>query len=107
MRRLIFVAAIMLATSPALAWSAIDRMRTAQAIGSVLASEEFCGLSYNHEAIAGHIEKIVPADDMEFAGTLRMMTDGAGYELDSMSGSQKAAHCAQIRRVAKSYGFTD
>lgn len=106
-RRTICCVAALVAATPAFAWSDADRMRTAIALGSVLAAEEFCGLHYNHDAVAAHIEKTVPADDMAFAGMLQTMTSGAGYELEDMSGSQKAAHCAQIRRVAKSYGFTD
>lgn len=107
MRRTIWCVAALLAATPAFAWSDVDRIDAAEAIGSVLASEKFCGLLYRHDAIAAYIDKTVPADDMEFAGTLRTMTYSAGYDLEDMSGSQKAAHCAQIRRVAKSYGFTD
>lgn len=107
MNRVACIVAATLLASPALAWNDLERMTAAQAIGSVLASEEFCELAYNHAAIAAHIENSVPADDMQFAGMLQLMTDGSRFELEGMSGSQKAAHCTQTRRVAASFGFID
>lgn len=107
MRLTIAIAALAASSSFAFAWDSLERMKVAHSIGSVLAAEEFCELTYNQEAIAGHIEKVVPADDMQFAGMLQTMTSGASYDLENMTGAQKAAHCTQIKRVAKSYGFTD
>jgi hypothetical protein len=85
----------------------LDSFAIATNLGSVIASEEVCGLTYNQDAIARYIEDNVPADDMGFASTLNLMTDGAGYQISSMSESAKTAHCAQTRRVAKSYGFVE
>ena len=100
-----FVVAIALAVSTS-AIAAADSMEVATSLGSVLASEEPCGLSYDHAAIERYIEKNVKADDMGFAGMLNMMTSGSAYSIKEMSPSAMAAHCAQIRRVAKSFGFT-
>ncbi|MFK0384999.1 hypothetical protein [Agrobacterium sp. NPDC090273] len=74
-------------------------------LGTVLAAEEFCDLSYDQEKIAAYIEKTVAADDMEFASRLQLMTDGKKFQQENMSKTAKAAHCVQIRRVAKTNGF--
>ena len=84
----------------------LETMELATHLGSVLASEEACGLAYDQAAIAAFIEEKVPADDLGFPSMLSTMTSGAQYELQGMSASQKTAHCAQIKRIAKSYGFT-
>ncbi|WP_192913868.1 hypothetical protein [Roseibium sediminis] len=68
---------------------------------------ELNGLHRPGDLIEAWIENTVPADDMEFASQLSVMTDGTKYNLADMTASTKTAHCAQIRRVAKSYRFTD
>jgi hypothetical protein len=80
-------------------------MRLAIDLGDVLGSETICGLTYDQAGIAAFIEKSVPANDMSFTSNLRMMTDAAQSENAELSGSAKTAHCAQITRVARSYGF--
>lgn len=80
-------------------------MTLANELGSVLASESLCGLSFDQGAISAFIEKRVAADDLSFASTLQMMTTGQEFQLKGMSTSSKTAHCTQIGRVAKSYGF--
>lgn len=107
MRALLAMLLSIVVVAPAAAWSDLERMTTANALGSVLGSEKACGLSYKQDAIERFIEKKVPASDMEFATNLTMMTTGNRVQVDEMSPSQKAAHCRQISRVAKSYGFTD
>jgi len=104
-----WVAAALLAGTlgSAHAWSDLERMQAVMQLSNVLASEELCELTYNQAKIEAYIEKTVPADDMEFAAELGMMTQGAQYNLGQMTPSTKTAHCAQIRRVAKSYGFSD
>lgn len=81
-------------------------IQIATQLASVLASEELCQLSYDQVAIEAFIEKSVKADDMGFASTLKMMTSGQEFQNKNLTTSGKTAHCAQIRRVAKSYGFT-
>ena len=75
-------------------------------LGTVIGSEAFCGLTYDHDAIAQWVDENVSADDMSFASTLNMMTMGQEYQNAAMSDSAKAAHCRSIVRVAQSYGFT-
>ncbi len=99
------VATFALAT-PSLGES-LEMMQLASDLGSVLAAEEKCDLSYDQDAIAAFIEKNVEEDDMSFPSTLRAMTGTAEWQLDDMSKSAMTAHCMQIRRVAKSYGFTN
>ncbi|MBS1164136.1 MAG: signal recognition particle [Proteobacteria bacterium] len=86
--------------------AAKDSTDVAHALGQVLAAEEACGFSYDQAAIEAFIDKNVEANDMEFTGTLALLTGGSEYELKQMSASQKTAHCRQVGRVAKSYGFT-
>lgn len=99
-------AAFLIATVAFAAPAVASSTNTAIALGTVLASEEICGLTYNQDAIGKYIEQNVAADDMQFASTLQMMTDGTRLNLQEMGKSQLTAHCAQIKRVAKSYGFT-
>jgi hypothetical protein len=93
-----------LASAPAIG-AAIDSMNLANELGSVLASEKLCGLTYDQDAISAFIESKVSAKDMSFANTLMMMTRGNEVQLEDLSPAGKVAHCTQIRRVAKSYGF--
>lgn len=93
---------------PTIAWAqSMETMEIATNLGSVLASEQKCGLSYSQPAIEAYIEKNVPADDMDFPSTLSMMTQGSEFQMRDMSQSALTAHCSQIKRVAKSYGFTE
>lgn len=104
MYRTILMAALAAVSGPVAA-QGLDSMNVAVELGTVLASEEACGLSFNQEAIAAFIEANVAADDMSFASTLGMMTGGKKYEIDEMSASSKTAHCTQIKRVAATYKF--
>lgn len=85
--------------------SSLGSMQLASDLGTVLASEEACGLSYDQAAIARWIEERVPAEDMAFPGNLQLMTSGAEWSLGEMSVSAMTAHCVQVRRIARSYGF--
>ncbi len=82
-----------------------DSMMKAQDLGSVLASETFCGLSYDQDAIATWIDANTDPADMGFAASLETMTMGAAYNLKDMSPSGKTAHCRSITRTAQHYGF--
>lgn len=85
----------------------MDSMSVAVELGSVLASEEACDLAFDQAAIERFIDENVRADDMRFASTLNMMTQGSSMQISDMSASAKTAHCAQIRRVARANGFID
>ncbi|UWU80723.1 signal recognition particle [Bradyrhizobium huanghuaihaiense] len=80
-------------------------MNLANELGSILASEKVCGLTYDQAAIAAFVEQRVPANDMSFPSTLNMMVTGNAVQIEGLSPSAKTAHCTQVRRVAKSYGF--
>ena len=83
----------------------LGSMEIANQLGSVLAAEQFCGLSYNKTAISKFIDAKVSAKDMGFAPMLETMVAGAKFQQNGMSQSLKTAHCRQINRVAKAYGF--
>lgn len=105
MRFLIFALAAI--PSAAFAWSDTERFSAANSLGAVMASESACGLSFNPDGISAYISKTVPEDDMEFAPLLNSMTKTAQFSIKQMSASALVAHCAQMRRVAISYGFVD
>lgn len=77
----------------------------ADQLGTILASEKACGLTFDWDAIQAYVVKHVDANDMEFAISLNTSTDGTAAILERSSASYLAAHCAQIRRVAKQNGF--
>lgn len=106
MKRILGVVAFSLLSSSAVAQS-IETMKLASDLGTLIAAEEFCGLSYDQAAIEAYIEKNVPADDLSFASQLNLMIQGSRFEHSSMSASAKTAHCAQIKRSAKSHSFTN
>lgn len=106
LKSLCAVALISVAPSLATAQS-MASMNAAMNLGSVLAAENFCGLSYDQNAISAWIDTNTDPGDMSFASTLSMMTDGAGFELQSMSESSRTAHCRSIERTARHYGFID
>jgi len=83
-----------------------DSTLSAMKLGNVLAAETACGLSYDQAGIAAVIEQNVKADDMGFPSALQLMTAGAEADPGDMSQSEVTAHCTQIRRLAKAYGFT-
>lgn len=85
----------------------MDSMQKAASLGSVLGAEKACRLQLNQKAVDAWIEKNVRADDMDFAGTLSLMTAGTVAEIKEMSPMQVAAHCTQTRRVARANKFID
>lgn len=101
----VFLAVGLIAMAGGAEAAGLESMKLANELGDVLASEEACGLKYDQEAIEAFIEKKVAADDMGFTSSLNLMTQAATSEIEDMNASQKTAHCAQIKRVAKSYAF--
>ena len=99
------ITALCIFTAPAFAWSDLDSMKLSVALGDVLASEKPCNLTYKQDAIAKFIDSKVPASDMDFTSSLDTQTQGRAFMLKEMSASSRTAHCRQIERVAKSYGF--
>jgi hypothetical protein len=105
LKRLAFLT-VMLALGGITGAQADDSDNVARELGTVIASEEACGLTYDQQAIERFINDHVKASDMSFPSTLDLMTRGTKYEIRSMSKSSLTAHCAQIRRIAEEYGFT-
>ena len=102
----LLVASVLVVLVPTFAASqSLDSLTLARNLGSVLAAEEFCGLTYDQDAIAGWIDENTAPSDMSFASTLRLMTDGAAYDLRDMSDSSRTAHCRAIERTARHFGF--
>jgi len=102
-RGLILALAIM-----ALALPASGQLRSTEValnLGNVLGSEKGCDLKFNQKAIEDYIDKNVQANDMGFTSMLNMMTKVMASDLRRMGDSQKTAHCAQIRRVARANKF--
>lgn len=79
--------------------------RLATDLGQVLGSEEACSLSFDQAAIEAYIEANVPADAMDFTVTMNAEANVLRRRIRDWPESQVAAHCAQVRRVAKAYGF--
>ena len=106
-KTLLTAAAVLAGSGPAFSWDQTQSTKFAVELGSVLAAEQICDLRYDQAAITALIEKTVPAEDMGFAGTLTMMTDGTAYDLEDASASKITAFCTQQRRVARTHGFID
>jgi len=85
----------------------MDSMQVASELGTLLASETYCGLSYDPSAIETYVDTHVDPTDMGFAGTLNMVVRGTQYQLEDQSPSAKTAHCRVIARTAKHYGFVE
>ncbi len=83
----------------------LQSLEAATNLGSILAAEQKCSLSYDQDAIGKWIEENTDPSDMGFASSLNMMTQGAEYNLHGMSESATTAHCSSVKRTAKHYGF--
>ena len=92
-------------TLMALTAQAEDGMTIANELGTVLAAERPCHLSFDQSAIQQYINKRVPASDMSFGNMLQLMVSGTGVEIREMSPSTLTAFCAQTTRVARFNGF--
>jgi len=100
-----FVGAVagLLALTPTLVVATDDTL--ALQLGSILGSEEYCGLEFDQGAIQSFIEKRVSPNDMGFVASLATMAQGTKFENERFSASEKTARCTQVKRVAKAYGF--
>lgn len=100
----ILLALAVVAPQIALAQSG-DSMLLARDLGSLLASEDYCALKYDREAIEGFIDQNTDPADMGFASTLQLMTEGAKFKFKGQSETAKVAHCHATERSAKHFGF--
>lgn len=99
-------ALLLAATAPAIPQN-MESVRIAQELGAVIGSEDACGLNYNQAAIEQFVDDRVRDDDMGFTRNLNVFTQGAHFDIAEMSESSLTAHCRQIRRVARSFGFIE
>lgn len=102
-----FLIAGLCALPLSLSAQSMDSMQKAQELGTILAAEEFCQLSYDQDAIGKWIDENTDPADMGFSSTLNLMTEGSAFQLRDMSESSKTAHCRSIERTARHYGFVD
>lgn len=103
----LLIATALLLPSTALAQSQFQSMQLAQELGTLLGSEQHCGLAYNQNAIEKWIDQKTDPSDMGFASTLNLMVEGTQLQLQSQNQSSRTAHCRSIRRTAKHYGFIE
>lgn len=102
------ISIIMLAMLPSIASAqSIETIDKATNLGTMLAAEKVCGLSYDQTAISQWIDDNVASDAMDFSGTLSSMIVFAKYQLSELSPSERTAHCRSIIRTAKHYGFVE
>lgn len=84
----------------------LDMLTKAESLGTIIASEEFCGLSYDQAAIRAWIEKNIPAGEMSFPSYLQSAVTSAAFQLQEMTESAKTAHCSAVAQTARFYAFT-
>ncbi len=99
-----FLAIVAVFPEAALAWDQ-EAYQFAQQLGIVLGSEDFCGLTYDQQAIMRYIGGHINPDNLDFAELLDTETFSARSENKQMSASEKTARCYQVTRTAKSLGF--
>ena len=80
-------------------------MDKAMSLGTLIGSEEYCGLTYDQAAIQSWIAENVPVQAMDFPQTLDMAITAETYGQSDRTGSAKTAHCASVSRTASHYGF--
>lgn len=98
---------LLLASTSALAADDFDTIRAATDLGSVLAAEAPCGLTYDQAAIEAYIDGLGIEANMGFVSTLSMMTQGAEFNQRDLSESARTAHCRAVTLTARHYGFID
>jgi hypothetical protein len=92
--------------TPAAAMNDMEEMQAASTLGSLLASEKPCKLTYDQTAVAAWITANIPPERIGFASQLQMMTMGQGMFVDGLTGSGLTAHCTSVAQSARHLGFT-
>lgn len=102
----ISVAALALAisTGPLVA-DDLDVLSKGMALGKLIASEEYCGMTFDQSAIEQWIGENVPATAMDFPQLMEMGGASEEYERQDRTDSAKTAHCAAMRQTARHYRF--
>ncbi|MFN4058183.1 MAG: hypothetical protein ACK4HW_08380 [Roseinatronobacter sp.] len=104
MRRILLISMMVISASQAAA-QGFESMQKASNLGTVIASEQQCGLSFDQDAIEAWIDENTDPSDMSFAGNLQMMIQGSQYNTGSLSGSALTAHCRAVERTSRHFGF--
>lgn len=82
-----------------------DGVALVNQLGTILAAESACHLSYDSRAIRDYISKNAPASDMTFGSLLETMVQGQTADIRQMTSATLTALCAQTERVARFNGF--
>lgn len=106
-REVLTACILCLLACPALAQGGKSPTEIASDLGTLLASEEPCGLRFDQPAIQTWIAGNAPVDDMGFASSLDTFTRGYGRQFSQMSPSAKTAACAAAAGTARRYGFIE
>jgi hypothetical protein len=77
----------------------------ARDLGLLLASEKYCEVKYQQEAIDKFVERTVDANDLSFTRKLNAAIRISGVAISDLTTSQKTAHCKSIIRSAQAYEF--
>ena len=85
---------------------AANATRVALTLGDLAGSEKICEIEIDTSALARYIEQVVPPDDMDFASTMHAASEIMPNKFAKMSATMQAAHCLQMRRIAKSLGIS-
>jgi hypothetical protein len=101
---LLILVVVLAASAPANAQS-LRSLQAANDLGRIMASESFCGLSYDRAAIQTYIVKNVPSSDKGFPSLLQDIVAGHKALQHRMTVAQKTAHCSQVQRIGRDYGF--
>lgn len=96
--------ALAMTTGPVFA-DALENLSKGMALGTLIASEDYCGMAFDQSAIERWIGENVPATAMDFPQLMEMGRTGEEYERQDRTDSAKTAHCAAMRQTARHYGF--
>ena len=80
-----------------------DNVALALSMGSLLGSEEACNIHFDNSKVDAFIKKNVADDDIYFADTVSTGARVQPTEISRMSSAVLAAHCAQMRKLAKKF----
>lgn len=83
----------------------LEAITIAGSLGSVIAAENACGLTFDQSAISAYITETVPPDRMDFASLLQTQVLGQEAMLTDMTESGLTAHCTAITQSARHFGF--
>ena len=84
-----------------------QNVQVARDLGALLASETFCDLGFDHDAIDAYVDANVDHSDMGFASSLTSYIAISEFSHGDMSESAKRAHCRAIAATARAHGFIE